>query len=263
MVIDKLINYSFMDRDTIKVYPIGDVHLGAVQCNESAWRQFVTSLANDPDAYIVLLGDLVDNATKNSVASLYDVVMSPMDQKKAMVKYLEPLRDKILAITTGNHEARSYKESGVDLTEDIAIKLDLENRYRREICYVKVGVGKRSDGWPQQCYNMVITHGAGGGSLTGAGINRTERFSSIIEGVDIFISGHSHKPAVTKPRRLVIDTRTNSVVERDTVVLTASSWLSYGGYAAAKMLVPSSSCNPQCLTLYGKTDKKRLMTVTW
>ena len=263
MVIDKLIDWDFRKKESIKIYPIGDVHLGSVQCNELAWRQFIQAVAGDPDAYVLLLGDLIDNSTKNSVASPFEAVMTPLEQKKAMSKYLEPIKDKILAITTGNHEARSSKESDVDLTEDIAIKLDIEDRYRKEICYVKVAVGERSDHRPQQTYIMVLTHGAGGGALTGSGINKAERFSAIIEGVDVFISGHTHKPAITKPRRLFIDTRTNSVIERDTVVLTASSWLSYGGYAAAKMLVPSSSCNPQCLTLYGKNDRKRLMTVTW
>ena len=263
MVIDKLICWDFKDRDMIKIFPVGDVHLGSVQCNEFAWRQFVQTVADDPDAYIVLLGDLIDNGTRNSVASPFEQSMSPLEQKKAMSRYLEPLKDKILAMTTGNHEARSSKESDVDLTEDIAIKLDLEDRYRKEICFVKITLGERSDHRPQQTYNLVVTHGAGGGALTGSGVNKSERFSSVIEGVDVFISGHTHKPVVTKPRRLVIDTRVNSVLERDTVILTASSWLSYGGYAAAKMLTPSSSCNPQCLTLYGKADKKRQMTVTW
>ena len=263
MVIDKLICCDFKTRDTIKIYPVGDVHLGSVQCNESAWRQFVQTIAEDPDAYIVLLGDLIDNGTRNSIASPFEQALSPLEQKKAMSRYLEPLKDKILAITTGNHEARSSKESDVDLTEDIAIKLDLEDKYRKEICFVKLSLGERSDHKPRQTYNLVVTHGAGGGALTGSGVNKSERFSSIIENVDVFISGHTHKPVVTKPRRLVIDTRVNSVLERDTVVLTASSWLSYGGYAAAKMLAPSSSCNPQCLTLYGKSDGNRKMTVTW
>ena len=263
MVVDKCICWSFPAKDTIKIYPVGDVHLGAVQCNEAAWRQFIKAISDDPNAYVVLLGDLLDNSTRNSVGSPYDATMSPMEQKKAMCKYLDPIKDRILAMTTGNHEARTTKESDVDLTADIATKLDIEDRYRREICYVKIALGKRSDGSPQQTYNLVMTHGAGGGALTGSGINKNERFSAVIENVDIFVSGHTHKPAVTKPRRLMIDTRTGTVVERDTVVLTATSWLSYGGYAAAKMLQPSSSCNPQCLTLYAKSDKKRMMTVTW
>lgn len=261
-MIEKMICWNFPHKTKINIYPVADVHLGSLLCNEREWKNFVKRIAAEEDSYIVLLGDLIDNSTRNSVGSPYDAALRPLEQKKLMEQYLTPLRDKILAITSGNHEARSMKDVDADLTEDIASKLDIEDRYRREICYVKISLGKRGDGATTSVFNLVLTHGAGGGSLTGASVNKNERFASIIENADVFIAAHTHKPAVTKPRRLVIDTRSGTVSERDVVVMTATSWLSYGGYAAAKMLLPSSSCNPQKLEL-SASEKNKKMQVVW
>ena len=78
------------------IYPLADVHLGA---EGSAWQQFydlIGQIANEPDTYVTLQGDLIDNGTRNSVTNIFRATMPPSQQKREMAKALEPIRDKIL-----------------------------------------------------------------------------------------------------------------------------------------------------------------------
>jgi hypothetical protein len=98
----------------------------------------------------------------------------------------------------------------------------------------------KGTGTANPTYTLVVTHGAGGGMLTGGSVNRNERFGYVIDGMDCLIVGHTHKPFVTQPSKLKIDPYNNKVSLRPFKVVSSTSWLNYGGYAAQKMLIPSS-----------------------
>ena len=78
--------------------------------------------------------------------------------------------------------------------------------------------------------------------LPGGVINRNERTAYAIEGIDALIVGHSHKPMMSQPGRIVVDSVRNKVSVVPFKVISATSWLSYGDYAAQKMLLPNSHC---------------------
>jgi predicted phosphodiesterase len=208
----------------------------------------------------VLGGDLINNSTRNSVANVFAEVMRPRDQKKKMAEMLMPIRDRVLCAVSGNHERRSGKDSDDDPTYDIMCKLDLEHLYRENVAFVKVQFGERVlSGDSRPSYNLVVTHGAGGGMLTGGSVNRNERFGYVVDGMDCLIVGHTHKPFVTQPSKVKIDPRNNKVSVVPFKVVSSTSWLDYGGYAAQKMLLPSSHA-PQIITLCAK-KKEILVTM--
>ena len=89
-------------------------------------------------------------------------------------------------------------------------------------------------------------------------MNRNERFAYAIDGIDALLVGHSHKPAITQPGKIYVDTHNNQVSIKPFKVITATSWMAYGGYAVKKQFLPTSHA-PQIITLHGK--KKRI-TVT-
>jgi predicted phosphodiesterase len=236
-----IIARQFPENTDIVVYPIADIHLGAFEHMETAWREFRTKILEQPNAYITLGGDLLNNAIKTSVSNVYDEVMRPREAKKLMVEMLSPLKDKILCAVSGNHERRSSRDVDDDITYDIMCKLDIEDRYRENIAFLKLQFGKpKGDGARNPTYVLVVTHGAGGGALTGGVVNRAERFGYAIDGADALILGHSHKPFTTQPGKIKIDPYNNIVSVKPFKVISASSWLDYGGYAAQKTLLPSS-----------------------
>lgn len=248
----------------VTIIPVSDVHLGAIEHNAKAWRDFCAWVADEPNTYLLLGGDLINNSVRNSVANPFDEVLRPREQKQRIVEYLAPLREKILACVSGNHEARTTKDSDQDITYDIMSKLDLEDIYRPNTAFLKISLGERGKGKPQPnvSYTFALTHGTGGGIYTGAAVNRNERYGNIIEGCDCLIVGHTHKGTITRPSKIKIDQQNNVVSVQSYLVVGCESWLNYGGYAMRKMLLPSEVAKPQRLKLYNNKHDKRI-EVLW
>ena len=259
----EMITHEFRGGHDVSIIPVSDVHLGAAECMEKEFMDFVKWVSENENVYVTLGGDLLNNATKSSVSNIYDEVYRPMHAKKMMAKILEPIRDRILCAVGGNHERRSSKDVDDDITYDIMAKLDIENLYRENIAFVKVQLGKtESSGGNRRCgcqrpaYMLAVTHGSGGGVLTGAGVNRNERFGYSVDGIDALIVGHTHKPYTTQPGKIVVDPRNSLISIKPFKVISSTSWLSFGGYAAQKMLLPSTNC---LQTLILKGDKKEMI----
>lgn len=247
----------------ITVIPVADVHFGAIEHDEKAWESFCAKVKDEPNTYLILVGDLVTNNTRSAIGSPFDQVYRPREQKQIMTQFLTPLKDKILAAVSGNHERRTGKESDQDITYDIMARLGVEDLYRENVAFVKVSLGTRErDKSPEVSYTFVITHGAGGGIYTGAAVNRNERFGNIIEGCDCVVVAHTHKGTVSRPTKIVIDRKNDLVTMPSYLVVSAESWMRYGGYAAQKMLLPSESSHPQRLLLSKNRNNKRI-EVTW
>ena len=262
-----LIVHRLPECKEARLYVIGDLHVGAIEANIKGWEQFTQRILQDKNAYIVILGDMMNNAIKTSVSNVYEEVLRPRDQKRYLVSALSQLTERILCIVPGNHEQRN-KDVDDEPLYDVACKLDLEDMYRPNAAFLKVCFGSRNAGRknekPLQVYTICCTHGAGGGIYTGAAVNRNERMAMFVN-ADILAVGHTHKGAITKPARIEIDPYNNSVKMKTTTVISACSWLSYGGYAMRKMLLPSSAQdpeNPQTLLL-GGTRYGRYVKTVW
>lgn len=251
----EIIRHNFKNRDDIVIYPVADVHLGSPECRVDDFWKFIGKVEKDPNARLVLVGDLINNATRSSVSNIFEETMRPSEQKRMMAEMLKPVADKILCMVSGNHERRSVRDGDDDPSYDIAAKLDIEDLYRPELAVVHIQMGE-TNGFSQSnpAYMLAVTHGAGGGNTTGASVNRSEKFAGVIEGIDLMVTGHTHKPSVTPPLRLVADPRTGKVYTRATRVVVCSSWLNYGGYAMEKMLTPTGFVKQRIL-LTGKKKK--------
>ena len=258
-----LIQHQFLGGHDITVIPVFDVHLGSPECMETEFIEFINKVKNTPNVYLVLGGDLIENGTRNSVSDIFRSTMSPAAQKKEMAKILSAVSDRILCFIPGNHERRSGRDADDDPVYDIAAKMDLEHLYRENIAFLKIQMGKyecstgtKTNGEYRPAYMLVVSHGAGGGIYTGSAVNRGERFGYIIDGMDALIVGHTHKPFTTQPGKIKIDPHNNTVSIKPFKVISATSWLSWGGYAARGMLLPTTHC-PQTLTLKG--NKKEII----
>lgn len=238
-----LIIHKFPERKDITIIPISDVHLGARECKEQEFIKFIDSVKDNPDVYLILGGDLINNGTRSSVTNVFEERMRPMEQKKEMAKILAPVAHKILCAVSGNHERRSGKDADDDPTYDILAKIDREDVCRESIAFVKLQFGKIDGaGKDNPTYTLVVTHGAGGGMLTSGAVLRGERFGYAIDGMDALIMGHTHKPFTTVPGKIVIDPRNNIVSVKPFKVINMTSWLDYTSYAMQKMLLPTTHC---------------------
>lgn len=265
----EMITHTFFGGHDITIIPVCDVHFGAEECMEAEFRKFINSVANTENVYLVLGGDLIDNGTRNSVTDVYRATMPPHIQKKEMANILAEVRDRILCFVPGNHERRSSSGKGGvddDPVYDIAAKLDLEHLYRDSIAFMAIEMGlpltvngMKNANCKRPIYTVAVTHGAGGGMLTGGSVNRTERFGQIIANFDVLITGHTHKPYVTYINKLVPQLRERTVKQEQAVNISGTSWLQYGGYAAQKMLTPAAH-TLQKVILFGDSKHVEVRT---
>lgn len=250
--------YTF--QTDIKIYPIADLHIGSAECQVKKWAEFKKTLLSEPNSYITIGGDMMNNATRSGVTNPFEETMRPREQKRWLAEQLADITDRILCVVPGNHEARSGRDADESPLYDICCKLDIEDNFRESAAFLILRFGDQAgDGLRNPTYSMCVAHGSGGGTLTGSAVNRNERFGMMIDGLDILVTGHVHKGIVSRPQKLFFDTRNKRIGYKDFTVVSSTSWTEYGGYALRKMLQPASN-TIQTLTLLRGTKQ---VVVSW
>lgn len=171
-------------------------------------------------------------------------------KKKDMIALLEPIKHKIVAGVRGNHEYRCVKETSTDVMDDIFSKLGIDDAYACDAGFVKISLGEKANKKPAS-YMIYLSHGSGGGALLGSGLSRQDSYHMAIEGVDISITGHVHKPIKTLSARYVFDPHNNKVTRRNTMIFICTSWLEGEGYPERSQLRPTAFY-PDVIRLSGK-----------
>ena len=207
------------ELESVELHTFADEHIGDEQSDIKRVIERIEYVKNTPNAYCILNGDLMDNATKTSIGDTYTQVFNPMEQLARAVELFTPIKDKILCITHGNHENRTYKKEGINLSRLIADQLGLTERYTPTSATLFIRVGENSCGaketngsgkYRQICYTLYVLHGSGGGRKEGAKAIRLADMASIID-TDIYIHAHTHLPMIMKQAFHRIDPRNNSV----------------------------------------------------
>lgn len=113
----------------IKILALSDFHIGDQLCNLKLIRSVLEEVKNSDNTFVILNGDLMNNATKTSVSDVYNEELTPMEQIVRLCDLLEGIKERILVISCGNHELRTYKNDGVDIIRLVARQLGIEDRY--------------------------------------------------------------------------------------------------------------------------------------
>ena len=229
--------------EDIKISPISDLHYGSPQFKAKEWKDFIQRVTNEPNHHVIIAGDMINNALKSSVSNIYEETCRPSEQKRWLAEQLKPIKDKIICGVSGNHERRSMKDSDDNPLYDVFAKLDIEDRYRENAAFVllRIGASERNlSGKDRPSYSICVTHGNGNGTFIGSSANKVEKFGMAIDGIDCIVSGHTHKPITFPSGKLFFDTKNKKVSVKQFIVVTATSWLNYGGYALAKGYSPAA-----------------------
>ena len=233
------------DLPSVEIHTFADEHIGDEHSDLKRLLARIEYVKNTPNAYCILNGDIIDNATKTSIGDTYTQVFSPMEQLKKAAEIFAPIREKCLCITHGNHENRSYKNEGINLSYLIAKQLGLEGRYTptSATIFIRFGEGSRSTNYRKACYTIYVLHGSGGGRKEGGKANRLADMASIID-TDIYIHSHTHLPMIMKQAFHRIDTANSAVALVDKLFVNTAANLDYGGYGVAAEFKPSSKDTP-------------------
>ena len=231
----------------VEIHTFADWHIGDKACDIEAIRAQVSYIQEKENAYVICNGDLMNNATKTSVSDCYAEEIPPMQQLETLCNLLNPIKDKILMLTQGNHEARTYRTDGIDLTALAAKQLGIYDRYVREggVIFLRVGKANNNHGRKngQVCYTIYATHGSGGGRKEGAKAIRLADMASIVD-CDVYCHAHTHLPMIMKQNFFRIDTSNSAVAEVAKLFVNTAAQLKYGGYGQTYEFKPSNTTSP-------------------
>ena len=238
------------ELEVVELHTFADEHIGDEHSDIKRVMERIEYVKNTPNAYCILNGDIMDNATKTSIGDTYTQVFSPMEQLERAVELFAPIKDKILCITHGNHENRTYKKEGINLSRLIADQLGLSDRYTPTSAVLFIRVGEESRGRKDTkgmcrriAYTIYVLHGSGGGRKEGAKAIRLADMASIID-TDIYIHSHTHLPMIMKQGFHRIDTHNEAVAVVNKLFVNTASNLNYGGYGEAAEFKPTSKDTP-------------------
>ena len=216
--------------------PFGDLHYGHPNFDTESAKGYL-EWAKKNDAWILLMGDLLENSSKDSVgAGVYEQIMNPDEQKYRIVDMLEPYKHLILGLLTGNHEERTFKTSGHDPSRSMAKMLGVP--YLRYGAFLRLLVNDVG-------YTVYATHG-GSGSATSAGkLNAVKKLATWVS-ADIYLMGHMHDLLVDSSIRKTLDLRNKVVRDRRQTFCVTGSFLTFeDSYSEMKGYSPGRIGSPR------------------
>ncbi len=236
----------------LKIIIVSDLHYGHPNCSVRHFRRTIEYIKERDDTYCFLNGDLMEAALKTSKGDVHTQVVSPKHQRKWVIKELEPIKDKILGMTTGNHESRITDLTSDDPSEIIAEALGVP--YRPEGMLFKLSFGDNNNhtkGKPFVFWSY-ITHGYGGARTKSAKAVKVERTATWLH-ADYYAMSHDHVVNVAPSVYLLPDNRgsigedgflSGRVTAHREMLVKTNSYLRWGGYAEAGGFPPSDLCTP-------------------
>ena len=238
----KTVKVTLGDFPSIEIHTLSDWHIGDKACDEDSIKEELEYIRNTENCFAICNGDLMNNATKTSVSDCYSEEIPPMEQLQRLVELLEPIKNKLLILTQGNHEARTYRADGIDLTALLAKQLGIYDRYVREGGILFLRFGKTSSKTHNRpvSYSLYCTHGSGGGKRIGGKANVLVDKASIVD-TDIYVIGHHHTPFTTRQGYFRVDTLNSTVRKVEKLFVCTSAQLDYGGYGEKLGFAPTDN----------------------
>ena len=231
---------------------LSDLHYGNPYCSVKHFLRTVEFIKNKENCYCMLNGDLVESAIRTSKGEIYHQTVSPDDQMRQVTDWLLPIKDKILSMTTGNHEIRIADLTGIDVSRYIAEKLEVP--YRPEGMLFKLNFGSGNSRHPEKPFVFwtYFTHGYGGARTRGAKAIKAERLSHW-QIADLFAMSHDHEVNVAPAVRFTADPRgspatvgflTGIVKAHRVMLVKTNAFVKFGGYAEMGGFSPSDLSTP-------------------
>ena len=236
----------------VKLVILSDLHYGNPYCSVKHFLRTVDFIKERENCYCLLNGDFCEAAIRTSKGEIYKQVGSPDDQKKQVAEWLLPIKDKILASTTGNHERRIYEVAGTDISLDIAEKLEVPYRPDGMLFKLSFGSGNSRHTDSPYVFWTYISHGYGGARTRGAKAVKVESLSYWLL-ADVFGMSHDHEVNLAPSVRFTADPRgtvndegflTGVVREHRVMLVKTNAFVKFGGYAEMGGFSPSDLSTP-------------------
>ena len=230
----------------IQAVPLGDIHFGDKSANLPRVKETVDWIADHEHARAILMGDLMNCATKSSVgAAVFDESFSGQEQYELMLELLGPIKDKIYGSFIGNHEQRIINTTGYNVTKMLAKQMG--HKYYGYGSFIKLNVSGKN-------YIIYGTHGCSGATLPYTKIKKVLDMSSYII-ADVYLYAHVHDIQVHTQEVKRVDMRKRIVERLKKYYILTGGYLNYeDSYAEMKNLRPAKQGSPTII--FGGLEKE-------
>lgn len=202
-IIQKTIHYNSRSK-RFNIIPVGDTHIGNIGFDKEHFIEIRDYIKNTPDTYWIGMGDYCENISyldkrfdPRSIDKSYrikDLSNLALRQEKDLLKMLLPIKDKCLAVLSGNHEEKMRLQYQLDIGLDLARNLDAP--YMGYNGFIKLRFLRKKN--ESASYVIYTSHGHGASRKSGAKVNKLEDYASFID-ADIIILAHEHKKIIAPP----------------------------------------------------------------
>jgi hypothetical protein len=244
--------------------PIGDLHIGERAFNEesiSKLEGYIKWIKDKPNAYTILMGDLINCSTIRSPGGPFAQNMGLQDQIEAATDYFKPIKNKILGAISGNHEQRLEPYCGYNPVISICDRLGTFYFGYEGVVIFRLGChGKeRKNGISNNRGSFVgyFHHTTGGGSTVGGKMNRVEVLRKILCDADFYCGAHNHMLGVVHTGIYKVNPTSERVEFLRQMIIDTGGYINYeDSYASMKELPPMKLGSPKIrLLIKQKHDK--------
>ena len=106
-------------QNTFQLMVLGDTHIGDELCDLELIKDTIDYVKKTKDCYVILNGDLINNALKTSKSDSYKEQMTIEEEQDLLIDLLKPIKDKILSRL--NHTPINIEDFSIDLQIPINI----------------------------------------------------------------------------------------------------------------------------------------------
>jgi len=246
-VITKVLEYPSR-LDKFYLYPLGDIHLGVVHCDEDLLRAKVKEIKNTENAYWLGMGDYGDCITPSDFKRWEGRILAPWmkdcvdnigpTQVEMVNDILSPIWGKCLGLIEGNHDDSIRRFNHYDFMTELLKKANKKRKppwdrvpYGGVSCFVNLRFRRFGKDWAKQergedAHSIIIhaRHGEGAARTSGARALAVLRLAQTFVNAHITLSGHIHgQEAPDLPERLIL--KDGQIKAFDGIATMTGAWL--------------------------------------
>lgn len=251
-------------KNTFQLMVLGDMHVGDEFCDLDLIKETINYVKNTKNCYVILNGDLINNALKTSKSDSYREQMTIEDEQELLIELLQPIKDRILVMASGNHENRTNLIAGINPLKAVAYALGIKDKlvgYESYILNIKFGAINGMKNY-QNSYIVYGAHGGhGGGRRVGSSANALQDMSAVLPNADLYIHSHTHTELNYTDSVFIYNRTSKKLCEMQRTFYNANAFLKYGGYAEQKGFKPQGK-QPSVLVVNAIRKGKDMKIVT-
>lgn len=215
-----------------KLQPVSlfsDLHYGHASHNDGV-RKRAVAFAKRNGSLCIGVGDWLEAGTKSSIgAGVYEQAINPQDQVDMLINEFYPIREQFVALLSGNHDDRVYRESGIDVMKNIARELHIPYFPDEAWLFISAQDEHRT----LASYSLYVNHSRVTGKTPENIVNTIKRDWASRQ-ADIRVKGHDHNVGVYPDYVEVADPHHRSIASKKNWIVLSGSCLNYQSSYAAK-----------------------------